>query len=164
MFTNKVLLITGRRKRSSEIGQRLLVQLLKTDIGEIRVCSRDEKKQHDMRTLYADPKLRFYIGDVRNEQSVRDAMIGVNFVFHAAALKQVPSCEFFSLKALWTNPIEIMARVMARNSMKRSSPERRWLSPKISADNRDLNYAHYFSERRHEMTVHEDYNSHNVKL
>ena len=73
------------------------------DIKEIRIFSRDEKKQHDMRVLYNNPKIKFYIGDVRDEGSLRDAMIGVDYVFHAAALKQVPSCEFYPIEAVNTN-------------------------------------------------------------
>ena len=95
MFTNRVLLITGG---TGTFGNAVLRRFLETEIGEIRVFSRDEKKQDDMRKEYAHPKLRFYIGDVREEGSLRDAMAGVDFVFHAAALKQVPSCEFFRWK------------------------------------------------------------------
>jgi UDP-glucose 4-epimerase len=80
-------------------------RFLKSDIGEIRVLSRDEKKQDDMRKKYADPKLKFYIGDVRDLSSVRTAMSGVDYVFNAAALKQVPSCEFFPMEAVRTNVI-----------------------------------------------------------
>src|ERR1035437_10301519 len=99
-FTNKTLLITGG---TGTFGNAVLRRFLSTGIGEIRVFSRDEKKQDDMRKEYASPKLRFYIGDVRNIDSLRDAMAGVDHIFHAAALKQVPSCEFFSLEALPTN-------------------------------------------------------------
>jgi hypothetical protein len=83
----------------------VLHRLIGTDIGEIRVFSRDEKKQDDMRRAYQNSKLTFYIGDVRDERSLRDAMDGVDFVFQAAALKQVPSCEFFPLQALRTNTL-----------------------------------------------------------
>ncbi len=83
----------------------MLDRFLSSDIGEIRVFSRDEKKQDDMRKRYAHPKLRFFIGDVRNTDSLRDAMVGVDYVFHAAALKQVPSCEFFPMEALRTNAL-----------------------------------------------------------
>jgi UDP-N-acetylglucosamine 4,6-dehydratase/5-epimerase len=100
MFKNKVLLITGG---TGTFGNAVLRRFLQTDIDEIRVFSRDEKKQDDMRKHYADSKLKFYIGDVRNVDSVRDAMEGVDFIFHAAALKQVPSCEFFPIEALRTN-------------------------------------------------------------
>jgi UDP-N-acetylglucosamine 4,6-dehydratase/5-epimerase len=100
MFKSKTLLITGG---TGTFGNAVLRRFLQTDIAEIRVFSRDEKKQDDMRKEYANPKLKFYIGDVRNADSVRDAMEGVDFIFHAAALKQVPSCEFFPVEALRTN-------------------------------------------------------------
>ena len=100
MFTNKVLLVTGG---TGTFGNAVIRRFLETQIGEIRVFSRDEKKQDDMRRSYASPNLRFYIGDVRNELSLRDAMAGVDYVFHAAALKQVPSCEFYPLEAVRTN-------------------------------------------------------------
>jgi UDP-N-acetylglucosamine 4,6-dehydratase/5-epimerase len=102
VFKDKVLLITGG---TGTFGNAVLRRFLETGIAEIRVFSRDEKKQDDMRKLYSHPKLRFYIGDVRNESSLLDAMRGVDFVFHAAALKQVPSCEFFPLEALRTNAL-----------------------------------------------------------
>jgi UDP-glucose 4-epimerase len=102
MFTGKTLLITGG---TGTFGNAVLERFLNTEIREIRIFSRDEKKQDDMRKLYADPKLKFHIGDVRNRGSLRDAMTGVDFVFHAAALKQVPSCEFFPLEALTTNAL-----------------------------------------------------------
>lgn len=100
MFNDKILLITGG---TGTFGNAVLQRFLSTSVAEIRVFSRDEKKQDDMRNLYSHPKLRFYIGDVRNVSSLRDAMRGADFVFHAAALKQVPSCEFFPLEALRTN-------------------------------------------------------------
>lgn len=100
MFNNKTLLITGG---TGTFGNAVLKRFLSTNIGEIRIFSRDEKKQDDMRRQYADPKLKFYLGDVRNVNSLRDALVGVDFVFHAAALKQVPSCEFFPVEALQTN-------------------------------------------------------------
>lgn len=102
MFTNKTLVITGG---TGTFGNAVLSRFLATDIGEIRVFSRDEKKQNDMRDQYAHHKLKFYIGDVRDESSIREAMRGADFVFHAAALKQVPSCEFFPLEALRTNAL-----------------------------------------------------------
>jgi len=102
MFEGKILLITGG---TGTFGNAVLNRFLKTGIREIRIFSRDEKKQYDMRSIYSHSKLRFYIGDVRNESSLRDAMRGVDFVFHAAALKQVPTCEFFPLEALRTNAI-----------------------------------------------------------
>lgn len=100
LFTNKTLLITGG---TGSFGNAVLRRFLKTDIGEIRIFSRDEKKQDDMRKLYNNSKLKFYIGDVRDYNSVLDAMRGVDFVFHAAALKQVPSCEFYPIQAVQTN-------------------------------------------------------------
>jgi UDP-glucose 4-epimerase len=102
MFAGKTLLITGG---TGTFGNAVLRRFLETEIAEIRVFSRDEKKQDDMRKHFTHPKLRFHIGDVRNESSLRDAMRGVDFVFHAAALKQVPSCEFFPLEALRTNSL-----------------------------------------------------------
>lgn len=106
VFTNKTLLITGG---TGSFGNAVLNRFLKTDIGEIRIFSRDEKKQDDMRHEFqakmpevAD-KIKFYIGDVRDIQSVRNAMYGVDYIFHAAALKQVPSCEFFPIEAVKTN-------------------------------------------------------------
>jgi len=100
MFENKILLITGG---TGSFGNAVLRRFLGSDISEIRIFSRDEKKQDDMRKKYNDPKLKFYIGDVRDVDSVRTAMRGVDFVFHAAALKQVPSCEFYPLQAVKTN-------------------------------------------------------------
>jgi len=102
MFSGKTLLITGG---TGTFGNAVLCRFLNTDIGEIRVFSRDEKKQHDMRMAYRNHKLKFYLGDVRRPDSLLDAMIGVDFVFHAAALKQVPSCEFYPMEALLTNAI-----------------------------------------------------------
>lgn len=96
----RTLLITGG---TGTFGNAVLQRYLQSDIAEIRIFSRDEKKQDDMRRRWADPRIKFYIGDVRNEQSLRDAMTGVDIVFHAAALKQVPSCEFFPLEAVRTN-------------------------------------------------------------
>ncbi|MBU4270480.1 MAG: polysaccharide biosynthesis protein [Planctomycetes bacterium] len=100
MFNNKTLLITGG---TGSFGNAVLRRFLDTEIAEIRVFSRDEKKQDDMRHQYRSEKLRFYIGDVRNPDGLRDAMEGVDYVFHAAALKQVPSCEFYPLEAVQTN-------------------------------------------------------------
>ncbi|MCL2086115.1 MAG: polysaccharide biosynthesis protein [Oscillospiraceae bacterium] len=100
MFTNKTLLITGG---TGSFGNAVLRRFLNTDIGEIRIFSRDEKKQDDMRNVYQNPKLKFHIGDVRNQKATRAAMEGVDYVFQAAALKQVPSCEFFPGEAVRTN-------------------------------------------------------------
>lgn len=100
MFKNKVLLITGG---TGSFGNAVLDRFLNTDIKEIRIFSRDEKKQDDMRKRYKNDKIKFYIGDVRDLASVKNAMYGVDYIFHAAALKQVPSCEFFPLEAVKTN-------------------------------------------------------------
>ena len=100
MFKNKVLLITGG---TGSFGNAVLNRFLNTDIGEIRIFSRDEKKQDDMRKLFKNDKIKFYIGDVRDLQSIKNAVYGVDYIFHAAALKQVPSCEFFPLEAVKTN-------------------------------------------------------------
>jgi len=100
MWNNKTLLITGG---TGSFGTAVLKRLLKSELSEIRIFSRDEKKQDDMRKRYLSSKLKFHIGDVRDLQSVDDAMRGVNYVFHAAALKQVPSCEFHPLEATKTN-------------------------------------------------------------
>jgi len=100
MFKNKTLLITGG---TGSFGNAVLDRFLKTDIKEIRIFSRDEKKQDDMRNTLKNEKIKFYIGDVRDYDSINRAMKGVDYVFHAAALKQVPSCEFFPLEATKTN-------------------------------------------------------------
>lgn len=100
MFKNKTLLITGG---TGSFGNAVMERFLDSDIKEIRIFSRDEKKQDDMRKLYKNEKLKFYIGDVRDVASVKNAMHNVDYVFHAAALKQVPSCEFFPLEAVKTN-------------------------------------------------------------
>ena len=100
MFAGKTLLITGG---TGSFGGAVLKRFCDTDIGQIRIFSRDEKKQDDMRHRYGSDKLRYYIGDVRDLRAVKDVMHGVDYVFHAAALKQVPSCEFFPLEAVKTN-------------------------------------------------------------
>lgn len=100
MFTDKTLLITGG---TGSFGNAVLRRFLESDLQEIRIFSRDEKKQEDMRKKYNNPKLRFYIGDVRDISSVTEAVRGVDFIFHAAALKQVPSCEFYPMQAVRTN-------------------------------------------------------------
>jgi UDP-glucose 4-epimerase len=102
VFREKTILITGG---TGTFGNAVLRRFLQTDVAEIRVLSRDEKKQEDMRLGYRNPKLRFFIGDVRDPGCVAAAMSGVNLVFHAAALKQVPSCEFFPLEAIRTNAL-----------------------------------------------------------
>jgi UDP-glucose 4-epimerase len=99
-FKDKTLLITGG---TGSFGNKVLERFLGSDIKEIRIFSRDEKKQHDMRKKYSNDKIKFFIGDVRDFSSISDAMRGVDFVFQAAALKQVPSCEFFPLEAVKTN-------------------------------------------------------------
>ncbi len=100
MFKNKILMITGG---TGSFGNTVLKRFLNTDVKEIRVFSRDEKKQEEMRIALGNLKLKFYIGDVRNYDSIFQAMKGVNYVFHAAALKQVPSCEFYPMEAVRTN-------------------------------------------------------------
>lgn len=100
MFKNKTLLITGG---TGSFGSAVLERFLDSDVGEIRIFSRDEKKQEDMRLRLKNERVKFYIGDVRNYDSVSDAMRAVDFVFHAAALKQVPSCEFYPMEAVQTN-------------------------------------------------------------
>ena len=100
MFKNKILLITGG---TGSFGHAVLKKFISYEFSEIRIFSRDEKKQDDMRKEFQDERIKFYIGDVRDKNSVRNAMHNVNYVFHAAALKQVPSCEFFPLEAVKTN-------------------------------------------------------------
>ena len=100
IFSGKVLMITGG---TGSFGNAVLRRFLETDIKEVRIFSRDEKKQDDMRRLYRNDKIKYYIGDVRDRRSLEDAMHGVDYIFHAAALKQVPSCEFFPVEAVRTN-------------------------------------------------------------
>ena len=100
MFKNKILTITGG---TGSFGNTVLKRFINTEVKEIRIFSRDEKKQEEMRSSSGNPKLKFYIGDVRNYDSVQQAMKGVDYVFHAAALKQVPSCEFYPMEAVRTN-------------------------------------------------------------
>ena len=102
MFKGKTLLITGG---TGSFGNAVLSRFLNTDIKEIRIFSRDEKKQDDMRHKHNNTRLKFYIGDVRDRNSINVAMVDVDYVFHAAALKQVPSCEFFPMEAVKTNVI-----------------------------------------------------------
>src|SRR5699024_2752001 len=102
MFTDKTLLITGG---TGSFGNAVLKKFLNTDLKEIRILSSDEKKQKEKNKQYNNPKIKFYIGDVRDINSIRNAMHGVDYIFHAAALKQVPSCEFFPMEAVKTNVI-----------------------------------------------------------
>lgn len=102
MFTRKVLMITGG---TGSFGNKMLSKFLSTDLREIRIFSRDEKKQEEMRLKYNNSKLKFFIGDVRDYESINQALKGVDYVFHAAALKQVPSCEFYPLEAIKTNTL-----------------------------------------------------------
>jgi UDP-glucose 4-epimerase len=118
MFKNKCLLITGG---TGSFGNAVLKIFLNSDLSEIRIFSRDEKKQDDMRRKYQSKKIKYFIGDVRNESSVDQAMIGVDFVFHAAALKQVPSCEFYPMEAVQTNIIgtENMLNAAIKNNVQK---------------------------------------------
>ena len=118
MFENKILMITGG---TGSFGNTVLRRFLNTGVREIRVFSRDEKKQEEMRIALCNPKLKFYIGDVRNYDSVSQAMKGVDYVFHAAALKQVPSCEFYPMEAVRTNVLgtENVLDAASANSVKR---------------------------------------------
>jgi len=114
MFENKVLLITGG---TGSFGNTVLQRFLATNVREIRIFSRDEKKQEEMRIAFSNPKIKFHIGDVRNYDSLYHACKGVDYLFHAAALKQVPSCEFYPLEAVQTNVIgseNVMASAIAR--------------------------------------------------
>lgn len=118
MFDTKTLLITGG---TGSFGNAVLNRFLDTDIAEIRIFSRDEKKQDDMRKRYANPKLKFYIGDVRDYNSVLNATRGVDYIYHAAALKQVPSCEFHPMEAVKTNVLgtENVLEAAIQNEVKR---------------------------------------------
>lgn len=118
MFKDKVLLITGG---TGSFGNAVLNRFLHSDFAEIRIFSRDEKKQEDMRIALKSDKLKFYIGDVREYDSVHDALRGVDYVFHAAALKQVPSCEFYPMEAVRTNVLgaENVMRAAIANEVKR---------------------------------------------
>jgi len=118
MFEDSVLMITGG---TGSFGQTVLNRFLKTGVKEIRIFSRDEKKQEDLRAAFSNTKLRFYIGDVRDYASVNQAMKGVNYVFHAAALKQVPSCEFHPMEAVFTNVMgtENILNAATNNGVKR---------------------------------------------
>ena len=118
MFKNKILLVTGG---TGSFGNAVLKKFLSSDIKEIRIFSRDEKKQHDMRVKFNSPKIKFFIGDVRDKDSIKTSMIGVDYLFHAAALKQVPSCEFFPVQAVKTNVIgtENVLSVAIENQVKK---------------------------------------------
>ncbi len=118
MFNNKTLLITGG---TGSFGNAVLKKFLNTNIKEIRIFSRDEKKQHDMRVEMMNPKIKFYIGDVRDYNSISNAMNGVDYVFHAAALKQVPSCEFYPIEAVKTNVLgtENLLNAAINNNVKK---------------------------------------------
>ena len=118
MFKNKILLISGG---TGSFGNAVLQRFLHSDISEIRIFSRDEKKQEDMRIALNSDKLKFYIGDIRNYDSIHDALRGVDYVFHAAALKQVPSCEFYPMEAVRTNVLgaENVMRAAIANEVKR---------------------------------------------
>jgi UDP-N-acetylglucosamine 4,6-dehydratase len=118
MFKNKVLMITGG---TGSFGNAVLKRFLSTDVREIRIFSRDEKKQEEMRIALNNPKLKFYIGDVRDYESTCQAMKGVDYVFHAAALKQVPSCEFYPMESVRTNIIgtENVMNAATANGVKR---------------------------------------------
>jgi UDP-glucose 4-epimerase len=118
MFKNKVLLITGG---TGSFGNAVLNHFVNSDLKEIRIFSRDEKKQEDMRIVFRDKKINFIIGDVRDFESINNAMIDVDYVFHAGALKQVPSCEFFPMQAVKTNILgaENVLEAAARNNVKK---------------------------------------------
>jgi len=118
MFRKSSLLITGG---TGSFGNAVLDKFLNTDISEIRILSRDEKKQHDMRVKYNNPKIKFFIGDVRDRDSIKSAVKDVDFIFHAAALKQVPSCEFFPVEAVKTNVLgtENVLSVAIENNVKK---------------------------------------------
>jgi len=118
MFKNKILLITGG---TGSFGNAVLNHFINSDLKEIRIFSRDEKKQEDMRIIFKNKKINFFIGDVRDFESINSAMIGVDYVFHAGALKQVPSCEFFPMQAIKTNILgaENVLEAAARNNVKK---------------------------------------------
>ena len=118
MFSDKILMITGG---TGSFGNKVLSRFLNTDVREIRIFSRDEKKQEEMRLKYNNSKLKFFIGDVRDYMSIEQALKGVDYIFHAAALKQVPSCEFYPLEAIKTNTLgaeNVMTAAMANNVKK----------------------------------------------
>ena len=118
MLKNKTLLITGG---TGSFGNAVLEKFINSDIKEIRVFSRDEKKQDDLRRKFQNDKIKYFIGDVRSMNSIDHAMVGVDYVFHAAALKQVPSCEFYPMEAVQTNIIgtENMLNSAIKNNIKK---------------------------------------------
>lgn len=118
VFKNRILLITGG---TGSFGNAVLEKFLDSEISEIRIFSRDEKKQDDMRTEYKNDKIKYYIGDVRDFSSIKQALVGVDYVFHAAALKQVPSCEFYPMQAVKTNILgaENLLEAAYQNGVKR---------------------------------------------
>ena len=120
MFKDKILLITGG---TGSFGNAVLKRFLNTEVKEIRIFSRDEKKQDDMRVRLKSDKVKFYIGDVRDYESVDSALKGVDYIFHAAALKQVPSCEFYPLEAVKTNVLgaENVLNAALNNEVKTSN-------------------------------------------
>ncbi len=158
VFKDKTLLITGG---TGSFGNAVLRRFLNTDIKEIRIFSRDEKKQDDMRHEYqvrypeVAHKIKFFIGDVRSLESCRGVMPGVDYIFHAAALKQVPSCEFFPMEATRTN-------VEGTNNVLLSAIEN-GVKNVVPCDTRDLNYDKFFTEGNEEVSKIEDYHSHNTR-
>ena len=150
MFKGKTLLITGG---TGSFGNAVLRRFLATDIGEIRIFSRDEKKQDDMRKLYHNEKIKFYIGDVRDLASVRNAMFGVDYIFSAAALKQVPSCEFF--------PMEAVKTLLTKEEYVKAEDLGRYY--RVPADQRDLNYDKYFVDGSTRLSEAGEYTSSNTE-
>ena len=134
MFTDKTLLITGG---TGSFGNAVMRRFLSSAVREIRVFSRDEKKQDDMRKRYRNAKLKFYVGDVRDARSVAGAMRGVDYCFHAAALKQVPSCEFYPMQAVHTNVLgteNVLDTSRPKPAARRAPwPGPRWCSPSPAA-------------------------------
>lgn len=139
MFKDKVVTITGG---TGSFGRHVLKRFLATDVGEIRIFSRDEKKQEEMRSEINNSKLKFYIGDVRSYDSIHQALRGVHYVFHAAALKQVPSCEFYPLEAVRTNVLGAenvlnaavanrIEKVVVLSTDKAVSQSMPWAKPKL---------------------------------
>lgn len=187
-FNGATLMITGG---TGSFGSTVLKHFLDSDLKEIRIFSRDEKKQDDMRhelqAKHPDTakKVKFYIGDVRNPQSIRDAMPGVDYIFHAAALKQVPSCEFFPMQAVQTNIIGTdnvlhaaidagVKRVVCLSTDKAAYPINAmgiskammehviYANARVAADNRDLNYDKFVVKGEVHTMADESYTSHNT--